>query len=194
MWLLPRPACSVAALASQPRRKESVTTQGWPNRGPAHEAHSRSSRAKHLKQAAAHDGDRTENIQNQRSGFIPFLRRSSQRTIPASRRPSSRRRHPVRELTSRWWLTGGYGPLQWYQSLIGPRLWAATISLVWRCYYGDGGLPEKIQPADPIPSLPHSRIERRQLSPGANRPAARRRPRAPSAASVGGAQIRRALT
>jgi hypothetical protein len=95
---------------------------------------------------------------------------------------------------SRWWLIGGYGPLQWYQRLIGPRLWAATISLVWRCYYGDGGRPEKIQPADPIPSLPHSRIERRQLSPGANRPAARRRPRAPSAASVGGAQIRRALT
>jgi hypothetical protein len=31
---------------------------------------------------------------------------------------------------------------------------------------GDGGLPEKIQPADPIPCLPHSRIERRQLSPG----------------------------
>jgi hypothetical protein len=42
-----------------------------------------------------------------RSRFIPFLRRSSRRTIPASRRPSSRRRHPVRELTSRWWLTGG---------------------------------------------------------------------------------------
>jgi hypothetical protein len=44
-------------------------------------------------------------------------------TIPASRRPSSQRRHPVCELTSRWWLTGGYRPLQWYTELY--------LSLVW---------------------------------------------------------------
>jgi hypothetical protein len=175
-----------------------VTTQGWPRRSPAYSANVLKSEPKEAHGphyiAAPMRSHQHRRIFRIKSGFIPFLRRSSRRTIPASRRPSSRRRHPVRELTSRWWLTGGYGPLQWYQSLIGPRLWAATISLVWRCYYGDGGLPEKIQPADPIPSLPHSRIERRQLSPGANRPAARRRPRAPSAASVGGAQIRRALT
>jgi hypothetical protein len=56
-----------------------------------------------------------------RSRFVPFLQRSSRRAIPASRRSSARRRHPVRVLTSRWWLTGGYEPVQWYQSFTFPR-------------------------------------------------------------------------
>jgi hypothetical protein len=41
--------------------------------------------------------------QKKRSGLTPFLlRRSFRRTIPASRHQSSRQRHPVRKLTSRW--------------------------------------------------------------------------------------------
>jgi hypothetical protein len=41
--------------------------------------------------------------QKKRSGLTPFLlRRPFRRTIPASRHPSSRQRHPVRKLTSRW--------------------------------------------------------------------------------------------
>jgi hypothetical protein len=93
-----------------------VTTQGWPSRSPAYLAHVLKSQPKEAHGldyiAAPMRSHQQKRIFRIKSGFIPFLRRSSRRTIPASRRPSSRRRHPVRELTSRWWLTGSYGPLQ----------------------------------------------------------------------------------
>jgi hypothetical protein len=93
-----------------------VTTQGWPRRSPAYSVHVLKSQPKEAHGphyiAAPMRSYQHQRIFRIKSGFIPFLRRSSRRTISASRRPSSRRRHPVRELTSRWWLTGGYGPLQ----------------------------------------------------------------------------------
>jgi hypothetical protein len=123
-----------------------VTTQGWPRRSPAYSANVLKSEPKEAHGphyiAAPMRSHQHRRIFRIKSGFIPFLRRSSRRTISASCRPSSRRRHPVRELTSRWWLTGGYMPLQWYQRPIYPRRGCGERSCCsGGVYCGDGDAP-----------------------------------------------------